>query len=35
MSTLTVGTIVTVTSDLRKDEMINSGSVLQKGFTLV
>lgn len=35
MSTLTIGTIVTVTSDLRKDSMINLGSVLQKGSTLM
>jgi len=27
--------VVTVTSDVRKDAMVNLGSVLQKGFTLV
>lgn len=35
LSTLTIGMVVTGTSDVRKDAMINLSSVLQKGFTLI
>lgn len=35
LSTLTIGMVVTGTSDVRKIAMINLSSVLQKGFTLM